>query len=129
MGKVSRQWEGMAQRVPGEMARLRGDAMIVLVEGLRESTQEQPYNRSPHRAKLTKRLLRSIRPRALGNQGVGVGFDTSIAPHANHRLKQTGPYKRGGGDKTMTPAEDIERLKGLRLREMGVETLQRIKGE
>jgi hypothetical protein len=127
MGKVSRAMEARAARVQPEMNRLRGEVMKVLVQGLRESVEEQPYSCSPHRARLTGRLRRSIRPRALGNQGAGVGFDTSIAPHAPYRLKMTGPYRKTkSGDKTMTPAADIERLKGEEIRRLGFETLKRI---
>lgn len=114
MGKVAQKYLVRAARVRTVSARARGDVAKILVEGLREATVAELYDRTP--LPVTKKMLRSIKPRFLGAHEVAVGFDTGIAPHAPHRLKKTGKSKLGGHDMTMKPGEYLDKHTRAKIR-------------
>jgi hypothetical protein len=124
MGKVARSLEAKARRVQPEMDRLRGDAAKLLYKALQEATEATLYSKTPR--KVTRNMLRSIRPRVLGNKGAAVGYDTTAAPYAVRRLKMKGPYKGHGGEKLMEPAKWIKEHKAEELHRLGFNALKRI---
>lgn len=127
MGKVARKYLARAARVKTVSARARGDVAKVLVEGLREATIAELYSKTP--LPVTKRMLRSIKPRFLGAHDVAVGFDTGVAPHAPHRLKKTGKSKMGGHTMDMKPGIYLDKHTRAKIRKIMAKCQTEIIGE
>ena len=124
MGKVARQFEAMSRRVQPETDRTRGDVGKILVEGLKQATEQEVYERTP--VPVTGRMRRSIRARFLGARKVGVGYDVAVAPHAPFRVRMKGKSKRGKHQLDMNPHAHILQNKGDEIRRRGFEGLTRI---
>jgi hypothetical protein len=124
MGKVARIYQARAMRVRPETARTRGDVGKLLVEGLQDATQEQLYDVTP--LPVTRKMMKSIKPRFLGAFGVAVGYDSAVAPYAAMRVLKKGRSKMGGHKMDMNPAAHIRRNKSAQINALNFRGLRRI---
>lgn len=106
-GRVSDKYSRRVASVGKETARLRGDVSKLLVQGLRDATKQELYDRTP--LDVSEDMMKAIRPKLAGNV-VEVGFTYGHgATYARYRLNMTGISPSGGHRLDMRPAEWIKK--------------------
>lgn len=123
MGKVAGTYRRRIAKIPGETRRLKQEAKRDLVEALRDTTEEELYDRTP--LPVSGRMRRSVKGRVTAD-GAEAYYDTRVAPHAPLRIRKKGRSKRGGHDMEMQPGKGVDRRAGQKIRRRSQAALRRI---